>query len=656
MRFRLPAAKPRLSPIGLVLVISVAWHEQEPLMAQAVEVGLAEQLQELPIPNLEAEEPEVRAQLERARLQLDQRLFGFAGTKSGSVARDQESAAKLAQDFGQLGRFYYVYEKFDLSEIALSNALVLVPESRDWSYLRAVVRAVAGNSAAALEDFEVILAAFPDNVPALVRTGDLLYDLAQYEQARGHFARAVELAPDEAAALAGLGQTAYRLKELEVAVKYLKRALELQPSATALHYPLAQSLRGLGDVQAAREELERRGQGSVKLRDPVIDGLDMVNRSAEALLHAGNRAMGRGEMTEAAGYFRRYLLRRPDHSFATHKLGLSLLASQQREEGVQALRRAVELDPEFRGGHYFLAAVLAEDGRFQEALRHYRRAHEIDPQERTIHADYATLMARMGRVEAALAELSPVVEADPDAHYVRLKYATILASVGRHSEAEPLLEQASRRGMVTSQRAEALYHLGLMRLNQNRMGLARQHLEESLMLAGGDGPANVAMAQLLGRARDFDGAVVHFERALKAQPFDVGTQFGYAMSLLLGARDAEALKALEAAVGLMPKQRSLRHLLARLLATSPDDRVRDGVRAVRIAEELVQVTQDLDYVETLAMALAEAGRFPEAVTWQKRVVQYGIERQEPPLRQRARQARVAQFEQQQRVRDLWGAQ
>ncbi len=645
-----------LSRAGLILSVFVLGGQvcQEPLMAQAGGPIVSEQLQELPIPNLEAEEPEVRAQLQLARQQLDARLAASKVTEGRSQGtQDAESIALLAGDFAELGRLYYLYEKLDLADIALSNALILVPEATDWSYLRAVVRSLDGKSTAALEEFEAIVSAFPENVPALVRTGNLLYDLGQYEAARGHLQRAVALAPEEVAALAGLGQVAFRLGEQELAVELLERALALQPSADSLYYPLAQSLRALGRVDPSRQALKRHGQGAVMLDDPVIDGLGTENRSSQALLHAGNRAMRRGEMAAAAGYFRRYILRRPDHALATHNLGLTLLAGQQREEGLRALRKAVVLDPEFRGGHYFLAAALAEDGRFEEALGHYRKAHEIDPQERSIHADYATLLARMGRVDEALLELAPVVETDPDAHYVHLKYATILASVGRQSEAEPLLVQASRVGMEDSQRAEALYHLGLMRLNENRVDLARERLEQSLELAAGSGPANVAMAQLLGRSGDFARSAVHFERALKAQPYDVGTHFGYAMSLLLSARDAAALKALETAVGLLPEQRSLHHLLARLLATSSDETVRDGARAVKMTEELVEKTQDPDYLETLAMALAETGRFSEAVSWQKRAVQRGLERRESAAAQRDRQARVIQFEQGKPVRNLW---
>ena len=58
-----------------------------------------------------------------------------------------------------------------------------------------------------------------------------------------------------------------------------------------------------------------------------------------------------------------------------------------------------------------------------------------------------------------------------------------------------------------------------------------------------------------------------------------------------------------------------------LLAVSPDDAVRDGARAVELAQSVVDEQPALDHLETLAMAMAEAGRFDDAVTWQQRALE-----------------------------------
>jgi tetratricopeptide (TPR) repeat protein len=58
--------------------------------------------------------------------------------------------------------------------------------------------------------------------------------------------------------------------------------------------------------------------------------------------------------------------------------------------------------------------------------------------------------------------------------------------------------------------------------------------------------------------------------------------------------------------------------LAWLLATCPDGGVRDGQRAVVLAEQVVASTpKDAAYLDTLAAAYAEVGRFKDAVKTQQ---------------------------------------
>jgi hypothetical protein len=60
------------------------------------------------------------------------------------------------------------------------------------------------------------------------------------------------------------------------------------------------------------------------------------------------------------------------------------------------------------------------------------------------------------------------------------------------------------------------------------------------------------------------------------------------------------------------------HTLVRLLATAPDDRVRDGRAAMTLLQQLRAKeprTPELD--DMMAMVLAELGQCGEAVTWER---------------------------------------
>jgi len=85
-------------------------------------------------------------------------------------------------------------------------------------------------------------------------------------------------------------------------------------------------------------------------------------------------------------------------------------------------------------------------------------------------------------------------------------------------------------------------------------------------------------------------------------------------SIVRATRLADAVKS-------YPDQPVFAHGLARLLAAAPDDNVRDGARALALVQQLLsneQRTPDLG--ETMAMALADVGRYEEAIQLQRDLI------------------------------------
>ena len=67
-----------------------------------------------------------------------------------------------------------------------------------------------------------------------------------------------------------------------------------------------------------------------------------------------------------------------------------------------------------------------------------------------------------------------------------------------------------------------------------------------------------------------------------------------------------------------------------VLATSPDDKLRDGKRAVQLATKACEVTKHkkAHILSTLAAAYAETGDFATALKWSQKAVELGVEKKE----------------------------
>lgn len=108
----------------------------------------------------------------------------------------------------------------------------------------------------------------------------------------------------------------------------------------------------------------------------------------------------------------------------------------------------------------------------------------------------------------------------------------------------------------------------------------------------------------------------HLYAAHAAFPADVQTLLDLAVLEIEQRRFAAAAAMLREALARQPDRLDVANDLAWLLATCPDESVRDGRRAVELAERVCQISDRRDpyYLDTLAAAYAEVGRYAEAVT------------------------------------------
>jgi tetratricopeptide (TPR) repeat protein len=169
--------------------------------------------------------------------------------------------------------------------------------------------------------------------------------------------------------------------------------------------------------------------------------------------------------------------------------------------------------------------------------------------------------------------------------------------------------------------AEAHFSLGHSMSLRDDTDAALRYFEEAARLQPDHTRALNNAGSLLARKGRLDLALPYFERLTAVDPFNQEALANLALAHarlgqldLVAGRYSEAMEHLNEAMRIEPTRPVHARDLALLLATCPDPRLRDGVRAVDLAGRASRATQDLHpgFLEVLAAAHAETGDFGEA--------------------------------------------
>ncbi len=162
----------------------------------------------------------------------------------------------------------------------------------------------------------------------------------------------------------------------------------------------------------------------------------------------------------------------------------------------------------------------------------------------------------------------------------------------------------------------ARLNYGIDLYDAGRLPEAERQLREAVRLKETSAAAHANLGPVLCALGQVDEGIWHLERALTLDP-EYTTAHGNLGEAYASKGDrVRATQQFTRAVEVSPDNPFLLNRLAWLLATSPEDDVRNGPKAVDLAQHAVTLTsgRDLMSLETLSAAYAEAGRFDAAVS------------------------------------------
>ena len=266
------------------------------------------------------------------------------------------------------------------------------------NYLRALAAYQAKDWQTAQTRAETVLKVSSDHRPSVLLAGGAAYALGQYERALGHLQRFVTDVPDNLDARKLLAATQLRIGRAKEAAGTLEK--------------------GLGKAGAEEADL-----------------LGMI----------GAATARAGDLKGASGYFQRAVAQKPDDAAARARLGVVRVALGQREEGVEDIEQAIELDPKLQRLEIGVALTHIRAREFDKALEVAQRLQESMPSEPVGFTLAGLAQAGKGDLEAAKAAFRKALEIKPGATDASANLAAIEVRQGNLAGAEQVLKESLAR-------------------------------------------------------------------------------------------------------------------------------------------------------------------------------------------------------------------
>lgn len=424
-----------------------------------------------------------------------------------------------------------------------------------------------------------------------------------------------------------------------LAVPKLARAVKLKETAVPAHLLLArlQALPGGDKAQAARSvskvlEFSKDDQqkslayfiraslssdNKAKLKD-LNQALKANPDNLDALLIRAEHFVARGRMSRAVQDYRNWLDAQPENWEARIRVAQSLkdtgAAFNEEVQGiaVEILDEAIELKEDSTVAYTMKAEVLLLSKKYEEVVDATSKAIELEPKNILALRMRAGALADLKRYEQAIEDADAIVDLQGRSlDGVELR-GLIRMQQGDLTEAIKDFEQLSKANPTDYRMKEhlaSLYNANdqptkAIKIYRNLLRRVRETVWE-------DRDVDVKLAMMQQRATLLRGrGDAHLSCSKHSEAV---ADFEESMALHQQINEIEKENNLK----LTPPDEVVLNNLAWVLATSPDDDVRDGKRAIELATQSAELTEykQAYILSTLASGYAEIGDFDAASEW-----------------------------------------
>lgn len=307
--------------------------------------------------------------------------------------------------------------------------------------------------------------------------------------------------------------------------------------------------------------------------------------------------------------------------------------SQDYNGAIKLWNEELKLDPKNATAYYNIASAYELAKQPDKAIEGYTEAIRLDPADTESHVSRARIYA--GRWYAAaskgqadnddaekmLADYNELVRLKPDAQSYTLR-AAAYRSLKKFDKA---IDDYGQMIQLDPKSGEGYAYRGTAYIAEGSWDKAVADFSQVIQLDPGNATAYQFRGQAYIQKGDYDKAIDDANSALKLNPDNPE-----ATAMRGNAYASKGLydKAIEDYHGITasdPDFAEAYNAEAWLYATCPKAEIRNGAKALELAQKACDLTEfkDASFIDTLAAAEAEAGKFDDAVKHQQQAVDAG---------------------------------